>query len=256
MSNTPSTSATTDPAPTPAPAPADKPKRHRSAINRKHLEELKNSRAVAKAALDPASTAILAAVDFDATIPNQINALASVTEKAIGKLTGNRASKTDLTAQESAARDALIAVIVPIQTAARRQFVGDHETLRHAYFIGEGLADETLHEVQAAAIAIRDRLVAVPPATAPVDVLPGIKAPQIAALSGAITTYASGVTAPQELKNQNEGALQTIETNLAALAGLRHQAQLAAEQAFPWRTPGVTATRQAFLLPTDRPLPN
>ncbi len=256
MNNTSSASAITDPTPAPAPAPAAPVRRHRSAINRKHLEELKNSRAVAKAALDPANTAALAAVEFDATIPNQITALASVIEKAVGKLTGGHATKTDLTAQESAARAALIAVIAPIQTAARRQFAGDHETLRHAYFIGEGLADETLHEVQTAAIAMRDRLVAVPPAMAPVDVLPGIKAPQITALSNAITTYASGVTAPVEQKHQNEGALQNIEANLATLAGLRHQTQLAAEQAFPWRTSGVAAIRQAFLLPTDRPLPN
>ncbi len=35
--------------------------------------------------------------------------------------------KTEMTAQETAARDALIAVIAPIQTAARRKFTGDQE---------------------------------------------------------------------------------------------------------------------------------
>ncbi len=44
--------------------------------------------------------------------------------------------------------------------------------------------------------------------------------------------------------------------NLHTLAGLRHQVQLAADQAFPWRTPGVAAIRQSFLLPPDRPLPH
>jgi hypothetical protein len=28
--------------------------------------------------------------------------------------------------------------------------------------------------------------------------------------------------------------------------------QLAAEQAFPWRNPGVASIRKSFLLPTDR----
>jgi len=55
--------------------------------------------------------------------------------------------------------------------------------------------------------------------------------------------------------NKNSGEFQTIEANIATLAGLRHQVQLAAEQAFPWRAAGVVATRQAFLLPGDRPLP-
>src|ERR1035437_6350961 len=104
--------------PTPTPTPAPKAKRQRGTINRAHLDELKNSRAVAKAALDPANAATLAAVDFDATLPSQINTLAGSTETAIGKLTGTRAAKTGMTAQEKTAHDALIAVIAPIQTAA------------------------------------------------------------------------------------------------------------------------------------------
>jgi hypothetical protein len=37
----------------------------------------------------------------------------------------------------------------------------------------------------------------------------------------------------QKRKNENSGALQTIVANIGKLAGLRHQVQLAAEQAFP-----------------------
>ena len=133
-----------DPTPTPTPTPAPKAKRQRRTINRKHLNEIANSRAVAKAAADPANAAALAVVEFDPTLPAQITTLADTTEAALGKLTGTRAVKTEMTAQETAARDALIAVIAPIQTAARRKFTGDQEQLRHAYFIGEGLAEDTL----------------------------------------------------------------------------------------------------------------
>jgi hypothetical protein len=237
--------------PTPTPTPAPKTKRTRSSINRGHLDEIKNSRAVAKAAIDPANTAALAAVEFDATLPAQITTLADATETSIGKLTGTRAQKTEMTAQETTARDALFAVIAPIQTAAKRKFTGDSGKLRQAYFIGENLAHDNLHEVQTAAIAIRDRLVGTPPQ----DVLPGVKAAQITALSGAITTYAADITAPGDQSNENAGALQAIVANIGKLAGLRHQVQLAAEQAFPWRNSGVASIRQSFLLPTDRPMP-
>ncbi|HZL78197.1 MAG TPA: hypothetical protein VFC17_05040 [Candidatus Limnocylindrales bacterium] len=239
-----------DPTPTPTTAPAPKSKRQRSTINRKHLNEIANSRAMAKAAADPANTAAVAAVEFDATLPAQITTLADATETAIGKLTGTRAVKTEMTAQETTARDALIAVIAPIQTAARRKFTGDQEQLRHAYFIGEGLPDDTLGEVQTAAIAIRDRLVGTPPQ----DVLPGVKAAQITALSSAVTTYATNVTAPGGQQNENAGALEAIVANIGKLAGLRHQVQLAAEQAFPWRNSGVASIRKSFQLPTDRPM--
>ena len=189
-------------------------------------------------------------MEFDTTLPGQITTLADATETAIGKLTGTRAVKTEMTAQETTARDALIAVIAPIQTAARRKFTGDQEQLRHAYFIGEGLPEDTLGEVQTAAIAIRDRLVGTPPQ----DVLPGVKAAQITALSSAVTTYATNVTAPGGQQNENAGALEAIVANIGKLAGLRHQVQLAAEQAFPWRNSGVASIRKSFQLPTDRPM--
>src|ERR1035438_8334569 len=130
--------------PTPTPTPAPKTKRTRSSINRGHLDEIKNSRAVAKAAIDPANTTALAAVEFDATLPAQITTLADATETSIGKLTGTRARKTEMTAQETTVRDALFAVIAPIQTAAKRKFTGDSGKLRQAYFIGENLAHDNL----------------------------------------------------------------------------------------------------------------
>jgi hypothetical protein len=236
--------------PTPTPTPAPKAKRQRSTINRKHLNEIANSRAVAAAATDTANAATLAGVEFDATLPAQITTLADATEKAIGKLSGTRATKTELTAEEKTARAALITVIAPIQTAARRKFTGDQEQMRHAYFINEGLADDTLGEVQTAAIAIRDRLTGTPPQ----DVLPGVKAAQITALSNAVTQYAADVTAPGDQKNENSKALEAIVANIGTLAGLRHQVQLAAEQAFPYRTPGVASIRKTFLLPPDKPM--
>ena len=90
--------------------------------------------------------------------------------------------------------------------------------------------------------------------TPPQDVLPGIKAAQITALSNAVTQYATNVTAPGDQQNENAAALQTIVANIGKLAGLRHQVQLAAEQAWPWRTPGVASIRKSFMLPTDRPM--
>jgi len=244
----------TDTTPATTPAATPKPHRTRNSINQRHLEELAHARAVAKAALDPANTAALTAVEFDSTLPGQINTLATSVETAIGKLTGARATKTNLTAAEVAARDALISLIAPIQTAAKRKFTGSNQPLRHAYFIGEDLHNDNLHEVQQAAVAIRDRLVTVPPAAAPLDVLPGIKAAQITALVNGIALYVGNLSAEAGQQNQNTGALDSIQANLHTLAGLRHQVQLAAEQAFPYRTSGMAATRQAFLLPTDKPL--
>src|SRR5690349_15655924 len=130
--------------PTPTPAPALKARRTRQTINQKHLDEIANSRKVAAAAT--ASADALAAVDFDSTLPTQITALADDTEQKIGALSGTRAVKLTMTAQEKSARDALIGVIAPIQTAARRKYTGDQKEMLHAYFIGDDLHNDNLEE--------------------------------------------------------------------------------------------------------------
>jgi len=50
------------------------------------------------------------------------------------------------------------------------------------------------------------------------------------------------------------GVTADIKANVPKLAKLRRQVQLAADQAWPWRTPGVATIRKAFLLSPDRPM--
>jgi hypothetical protein len=240
---------------TPTPAPKTTTKRKRSTINRGHLDELAHSRTVAAAAVNPNYVAGLAGVEFDTTLPAQINTLAGQIDTAIGKLTGTRAGKQEMTAQEKTARDALIAVIAPIQTGAKRKLVGGESKLREAYYIGEALASDTLEEVLTAGKSILARLVPGPNNAPPQDVLPGIKPdPQIKALSDAVALYDTKNTAQGAQQSAAEGTLEAIIAQIATLAGLRHQIQLAADQAWPWRTPGVATIRKDFLLPVDRPL--
>ena len=68
------------------------------------------------------------------------------------------------------------------------------------------------------------------------------------------TNLSSIKTAQGDQQNENSGALEAIVANIGKLGGLRHQVQLAAEQAWPWRNPGVASIRKSFLLPTDRPM--
>ena len=241
--------------PTPTPTPAPQPKVSRSTINRAHLDELANSRLVAATAIKTDYVAGLAEVEFDATLPAQVKALAGQIDTAIAKLPGARAVKKVMTAQEKTAHDALIAVIAPIQTAVKRVFTGDTAKLRAAYYIGESLSSDTLDEVRTAANSILARLIPGPNNEPPTDVLPGIKLDkQIKALADAIALYGAATTATTPKQSAASAALEAIVAQIASLAALRHQIQLAADQAWPWRTPGVATIRKDFLLPTDRPL--
>src|SRR5947209_4275514 len=53
-------------------------------------------------------------------------------------------------------------------------------------------------------------------------------------------------------QNLAAGALEDIDSAITDLAALRRKVQLAADQAWPWRTDGVATIRKTFFLPTDR----
>jgi len=240
--------------PTPTPTPP-KPNRERGIANRDYLDEVAISRKVAAAATDPAHTGPLAAVEFDTTLPSQINALAGTIEADIGKLTGERAGKETMTEQEKTARDALMAVLQPIQTAAKRKFIGETQKLREAYYTGAGLSNGTLDEVLTASRSVLARLSPGENNAPPQDVLPGITAVgRIKELADAIDTYGGKDQAQGEKQTEAGKLLEAIKANVPKLAKLRRQVQLAADQAWPWRTPGVATIRKAFLLSPDRPM--
>lgn len=129
------------------PAPAPKPKRTRGDINRKHLDELAHATTVAEAAADPAYTDALAAVDFDVALPGLIQARAADIREKITKLKGSRTDKVEMTEQEKLAREALVAVILPIQTAAKRKFSPAEKAKREAYYIGSPLQRGGLEQI-------------------------------------------------------------------------------------------------------------
>ena len=244
-----------DPTP-PPPAPAPKPKRApRSPINQDFVKEVAASRSVAAAAVKTDYTAALTAVEFDATLPTQVTTLADQIDTFIGKVIGARSGKTEMTDQERAARAALIAVLGPIQTAAKRKFRGATVAGRANYFIGQDLANQSLDEVLTATRAIRLRLVPGLNNAPPENVLPGITAlGKIKELTDAITLYDTKNTAQGDKQTEAGLTLENLDAAVTALADLRHQIQLAADQAWPWRTPQVVNIRKDFLLPVDRPL--
>lgn len=246
-----------DPTPTPTPTPTPVPKTAvtRSDTNQGILDELTNAQKVAAAALDPAHTAGLAAVELDATLPPKINALAQKITGDLAALKTARVAKLTATAQETAARDKLLAVLAPIQTAARRKFKGLDATQRDAYYIGASLGTQSLADVLIACRNVLARLVPGDQGAPPQDTLPGITATgAIQDLDFAISGYADDNTEQGDQQTEASGTLEAIWAEVAVLAGYRRDVQLAADQAWPWRADGVATLRKTFLLPANQPL--
>ncbi|MFN0079266.1 MAG: hypothetical protein ACKVY0_22605 [Prosthecobacter sp.] len=245
------------PAPAPAAPDADKPKRTRSPINQEFLDEIEDSRDVAAAASDPAHTAALAAVELDATLPASITALATEVENDLGDLIGSRAAKKAKTGEHDADREAILAALAPIQSAAKRKYKGDQEAMRQAYGAGTTLSSEGTEDIATFATGVLKRLSPGENNAPPADTLPGIKPGAngvIDTLSKALAKRGATSTARTTQQNKASATLEQITAKVETLATHRKEIQLAADQAWPWRKDGVEAIRKAFLLPVDRPL--
>jgi len=109
-----------------------------------------------------------------------------------------------------------------------------------------GLSGETLSSVLTLARGVLQRLSPGTGGTPPADTLPGITATgKIAALAAAINTYGQKDEAQGGQQTEVAATLEQVEADVV---------QLAADQAWPWRTPGVVTIRKSFLLPPTRPL--
>jgi hypothetical protein len=179
---------------------------------------------------------------MDATLPTQILTLADTITTDLGSMQNARTGRKTMTKQEKLARTGLLTALAPIQTAAKRKFQDADGTLRENYGIGNALGSQSLGDVTLVCESVLARLSPglAPENTPPLDVLAGIKAPQIAALATAIETYGAKDTAQSSEQNIAAGLLEKVKTNIEVLAGLRRHIQLAADQAWPWRKKGIS----------------
>lgn len=233
----------------------EKPGRTRGTANRAHLNEITDSKKTVRSARDPRYAPGLAEAEMDPTLPVQIDALAKQTTRDIGTLRTLRTGGKKLTQAEAGGKDAILAALAPIQTAAKRKYDGDEATQRENYYIGEALATEAFDLVLLAGASVRDRLSPGDAGEPPQDTLPGIRPDkQIKLLADAVAQFDGSDAAQTGQQNDASALLEKIALAITALARLRRQIQLAADQAWPWRTQAVKAIRKAFLLPPDRPL--
>lgn len=241
-----------DPIPAPAPAPAET---NPASLNRQFTAELANAETVVEAAGQKKYAAALDEVEFDRSLIARAKELAAKIRADLARLKKARSEATKLTVDETKARELLVATLQPIQTAARRRFSGDEEKLRQSYFIGETLGRFALADLLAAAEAVLGLLVPAQGESEPAHVLPGVKPEgRIRELGEAIGKVRGKDSTGKGTRLDAGALLESITVDVAALAEVRRQIQLAADQAFPWRSSKVGTIRRAFLLPKDRPM--
>ena len=151
------------------------------------------------------------------------------------------------------AKAALLAGIATTQRGALRTFRSDQRARLGDFFIGEDL-DTNLPRLKTIAAAILDRLQPGANNTPPLDVLKGVKAPDIAALATALGQLTAKDNAQGTALSAAKAERRTAEELIADIVAGRLDIQLAADQEWPWTTREHDVIRAQFKLPLTRPM--
>ncbi len=233
--------------------PEKKPRKSPGPFNQAKLDELDRTRDIIAAYRDPAHKQTLIARDVTEA---EVTALEATVALAQTSLTGGHSAtvaKEQLTAEEAVAKAAVVAAISTTQRGALRTFrVGQRARLGD-YFIGEEL-DTNLIRLKAIAQSILDRIAPGENNAPPLDVLKGVKAPDIQALVTAHSQLAAKDNAQAAAQAIAKGERRTADELLGDIIAGRLDIQLAADQEWPWKTREFDVIRAQFKLPLTRPM--
>ena len=158
------------------------------------------------------------------------------------------------TAEEEAARTALLEALHPIRTGAKRKYrTGPNAAAgRSTYFVNEKTS-VSLGRLLFMAGAVLLKLKPQAEGGTPEDSLPGVTP---AKLDNLTNTRANYLHADQTQGATNQDKLQahlSVEQLDMAARAERIDLQLAADQIWSYHDPPNSATRRAFKIPPDRP---
>ena len=232
---------------------AQPPRKPRGPFDQGKLDEIERTRDIIAAYRLPEHKQKL--IDRDVT-EAEVAALETNTNLAEAAITGGRSAtvaKEQLTAEEGIAKAALLAGIATTQRGALRTFRSDQRARLGDFFIGEDL-DTNLPRLKTIAAAILDRLQPGANNTPPLDVLKGVKAPDIAALATALGQLTAKDNAQGTALSAAKAERRTAEELIADIVAGRLDIQLAADQEWPWTTREHDVIRAQFKLPLTRPM--
>ena len=230
-----------------------KPRKSPGPFNQAKLDKLDEARDIIAAYRLPEFKQIL--IDRD-VLETEVNALEATVNLAANAITGGHAAtvaKEQLTAEETAAKAALLAGIATAQRGALRTFRASQRARLGDFFIGEDL-DTNLARLKTIAGAILERLQPGENNTPPLDVLKGVKTADIQAISAALALLGAKDDEQAEAQTLSKTEHKTADELLTEVTAGKLDIQLAADQEWPWTTREFDVIRDQFKLPRTRPM--
>jgi hypothetical protein len=244
----------TDPTPTPAPAPqpAAKTRKH-GIVDKRQEQSVALAEKVVAAATKPEYATTL---DTEHEItPDFIAQLGSDTATArgsLGQIVQSAVAGNVATGGKAGSQKTLMQSIRKIQAATRQKYAGTQPTLLKDYFIGQKI-DATQFTPEEIGTAILNRISPPDGSTTPADVLPGINAPKIAALSSALAAYTTAWSAQTSAQSDKVKGHFALGVLVKSINDRRRLVQYAVDGEWPFDDAANAPIRREFGIPPNRP---
>lgn len=240
----------TDPTPTPEPTPAAKTR----------TPGVANKKQQASVALAEQVTTAAAKDDYAGTLENeheiapafiaQLAGDCATARGGLGQVVENAVAKIVATGGKTGTQQALKRAIRQIQAAAKQKYAGSQPLMLKDYYIGRKI-DASQQALAQVGTAILDKIS--PPEGSTADVLPGVTAGKIAALSGAVDAYTAAWSAQATATSDKAKGQFALATLFKSIDSRRRIVQFAVDGEWSYDVAANAPIRREFGLPANRP---
>jgi hypothetical protein len=246
------TDPTPTPTPTPTPQPAAKTRKYGIVDKRQEQSVAQAEKVVTAASKDEYATVLETEHEITPDFIAQLGADTGTARGSLGQIVQNAVAGNVATGGKSGTQKTLMQSIRKIQAAARQKYAGSQPLLLKDYFIGQKI-DATQFTPEEIGTAILNRISPPDDSTTPADVLPGIKAPKIAALSSALAAYTTAWSAQASAQSDKVKGHFALGVLVKSINVRRRLVQYAVDGEWPYDDAANAPIRREFGIPPNRP---
>lgn len=241
-----------DPTPTPEPAPAAKTGKH-GVINKLQEKSVALAEQVVTAAgKDEYATVLETEHEITPDFIAQLGSDCETARGSLGQIVQNAVARSAATGGKTGAKNALLQAIRKIQAAARQKYTGTQPLLLKDYYIGQ-VIDANQFTPEEIGTAILNKISPPDDSDAPADVLPGVTAGKIAALSSALAAYTTAWSAQSTAQSDKLKGRIAVTALIKSINDRRRLVQFAVDGEWSFYDVANAPIRREFGIPINRP---
>jgi hypothetical protein len=182
----------------------------------------------------------------------QLAADCATARGSLGQVVENAVAKNVATGGKTGTKQTLMRAIRQIQAAAKQKYAGNQPLMLKDYYIGQKI-DANQDLLGQIGTAILDKISPPEGSTATADVLPGVKAGKISALTSAVAAYTSAWNAQASAQSDKTKGHLAVAALVKSIDDRRRIVQFAADGEWPFDDAANAPIRREFGIPTSRP---